>query len=71
MAEKFRETARRSVSLIMRITRASEIPGILIEFFGACGIALMLAYLFLPPDSICRPPHFYSWSVPSSTCTSH
>jgi len=45
VAEKFRETARRSVSLIMRITRASEIPGILIEFFGACGIALMLAYL--------------------------
>jgi subfamily B ATP-binding cassette protein MsbA len=45
VAEKFRETVRRSVSLIMRITRASEIPGILIEFFGACGIALMLGYL--------------------------
>jgi len=45
VVEKFRETVRRSVGLIMRITRASEIPGVLIEFFGACGIALMLAYL--------------------------
>ena len=41
-AEKFRETTRRSISLIMRITRALEMPGMLIEFFGACGIALML-----------------------------
>jgi subfamily B ATP-binding cassette protein MsbA len=43
VAEKFRETARRTVNLIMRITRATEIPGAMIEFFGACGIALMLA----------------------------
>ena len=45
VAEKFRETARRSVNLIMRITRATEMPSLLIEFFGACGIAVMLAYL--------------------------
>ena len=45
VAEKFRETAKRSVSLIMRITRASEIPGLLIEFFGACGLAVMLFYI--------------------------
>ena len=42
VAEKFRETTRRSVNLIMRITRASEIPSAIIEFFGACGIALLL-----------------------------
>ncbi len=29
----------------MRITRASEMPGMLIEFFGACGLALMLGYV--------------------------
>jgi subfamily B ATP-binding cassette protein MsbA len=45
VTERFREIAKRSVSLVMRITRASEMPGMLIEFFGACGIALMLAYL--------------------------
>ena len=45
VAEKFRETARRSVNLIMRITRATEIPSAVIEFLGACGIALLLLYL--------------------------
>ncbi len=48
VAEKFRETTRRAVSLLMRITRASEAPGALIEFFGACGLALMLAYAVRP-----------------------
>lgn len=48
VAEKFRETARRAVNLTMRITRASEIPGMLIEFFGACGLAVMLVYMFRP-----------------------
>ncbi len=42
-AEKFHDTTRKSIGLTMRITRALEIPGILIEFFGACGIAIMLA----------------------------
>ena len=45
VAEKFRENARRSVNLIMRITRATEMPSVLIEFFGACGLALMLGYV--------------------------
>jgi subfamily B ATP-binding cassette protein MsbA len=44
VAERFRETTRRSVNLVMRITRATEMPSMMIEFFGACGIALMLAY---------------------------
>ena len=44
-AEKFRSTARRIVSHYMRNIRAMEIPGPLIEFFGSCGVALVLWYL--------------------------
>jgi subfamily B ATP-binding cassette protein MsbA len=44
-AEKFRLTARRIVSHFMRNIRAVEIPGPLIEFFGSCGVALVLLYL--------------------------
>ena len=32
----------------MRIMRAGSIPGPLIEFFGSCGVALLLAYLIYP-----------------------
>jgi ATP-binding cassette, subfamily B, bacterial MsbA len=50
-AEKFRDTARKSVGHYMRIVRAMEIPGPLIEFFGSCGVALLLAYLiYLSPS---------------------
>jgi subfamily B ATP-binding cassette protein MsbA len=50
-AEKFRVTARKFVGHYMRIIRASEIPGPLIEFFGSCGVALLLAYLiYLSPS---------------------
>ena len=45
VTERFRQTAARTVSLILRITRASEMPGVLIEFFGACGLAIMLVYV--------------------------
>jgi subfamily B ATP-binding cassette protein MsbA len=56
-AEKFRETARKSVGHYMRIIRAMEIPGPLIEFFGSCGVALLLAYLiYYSPQS--RPTDF-------------
>jgi subfamily B ATP-binding cassette protein MsbA len=58
VTEKFRVTARRWVNLIMRINRANEIPSILIEFFGACGIALMLAYLVFSPDQHMKPTDF-------------
>jgi subfamily B ATP-binding cassette protein MsbA len=49
VAGQFQNAARRFVSHYMRIVRASSLPGPLIEFFGACGVALLLAYL------ICRP----------------
>ena len=58
VAERFRETARRSVNLIMRIARAQEIPSVLIEFFGACGLALMLVYLVKFAGSNAQPTDF-------------
>jgi ATP-binding cassette, subfamily B, bacterial MsbA len=58
VAEKFRETTRRSVNLIMRITRASEIPSAIIEFFGACGIALLLIYLIKFAGAQSQPTDF-------------
>ncbi|HZF00445.1 MAG TPA: ABC transporter ATP-binding protein [Methylomirabilota bacterium] len=45
VAEEFRKTARKTVGNYMRLVRAVEIPGPLVEFFGACGVALLLAYL--------------------------
>ena len=60
VAEKFRETAHRSVNLLMRITRATEMPSVLIEFFGACGLALMLAYLV---RSVRRPAAAHGFSA--------
>jgi subfamily B ATP-binding cassette protein MsbA len=45
VAGQFRDTARKTVGNYMRIIRAMEIPGPLIEFFGSCGVALLLAYL--------------------------
>jgi subfamily B ATP-binding cassette protein MsbA len=58
VAERFRETARRSVSLLMRITRASEIPSLLIEFFGACGLAVMLVYVVKTAGKAPQPTDF-------------
>jgi len=56
VADQFRNTASKSIGDYMRMVRASEIPGPLIEFFGACGMSLVLVYLIL-----------FSKSHPSST----
>jgi subfamily B ATP-binding cassette protein MsbA len=56
VAEEFHATVRKSIGNYMRIVRAVEIPGPLIEFFGSCGVALLLAYLI-----------YLSQSRPSST----
>jgi ATP-binding cassette, subfamily B, bacterial MsbA len=45
VAGQFHTTVRKSIGNYMRIIRANEIPSALIEFFGACGVALLLAYL--------------------------
>ena len=46
---QFQNAARRYVSQYMRIIRAGSIPGPLIEFFGSCGVALLLAFLIYRP----------------------
>lgn len=56
VVEQFHGAARRTVGNYMRMVRAVEIPGPLIEFFGACGVALLLAYLI-----------FYSKTHPSAS----
>ena len=45
VTNEFHGITRRFVSHYMRIVRAQSIPGPLIEFFGTCGVALLLAYL--------------------------
>jgi len=42
---EFHNTTRGAVSHYMRIVRASNTTGPLIEFFGSCGVALLLAYV--------------------------
>jgi subfamily B ATP-binding cassette protein MsbA len=45
MIEEFRGTARHFIGHYMRIVRSSEIPGPLLEFVGAIGVALVFLYL--------------------------
>jgi len=45
VTEEFHQTARQHVSQYMRIIRAITLPGPLIEFFGSCGVALLLTYV--------------------------
>jgi ATP-binding cassette, subfamily B, bacterial MsbA len=58
VAEKYRATIRKYVSHYMRIIRAMEIPGPLIEFFGSIGVALLLAYLIYYSTSRPDPTNF-------------
>ena len=43
---RFRQTLRKFVSQHMRIVRAQEMPGPMIEFCGGVGVALLLIYIF-------------------------
>jgi len=58
VAEQFSNTAHKSIGDYMRIVRATEIPGPLIEFFGACGVSLVLIYLILLSNSHPDSTHF-------------
>jgi subfamily B ATP-binding cassette protein MsbA len=58
VTEEFQNITRRSVSHYMRIVRASSIPSPLIEFFGSCGVALLLAYLICRPQGHPNPSDF-------------
>ncbi|HEY1663597.1 MAG TPA: ABC transporter ATP-binding protein [Verrucomicrobiae bacterium] len=51
---EFQGITRKFVSHYMRIVRAQSIPGPLIEFFGSCGVALLLAYMICHSDG--HPP---------------
>ncbi len=55
---EFQNITRRFVSHYMRIVRASSIPSPLIEFFGSCGVALLLAYLICRPEGHPNPADF-------------
>jgi subfamily B ATP-binding cassette protein MsbA len=55
---EFQNITRRFVSHYMRIVRASSIPGPLIEFFGSCGVALLLAYLICHSQGHPNPSDF-------------
>ncbi len=55
---EFQNIARRFVSHYMRIVRATGIPGPLIEFFGSCGVALLLTYLICRPQGHPNPADF-------------
>ncbi|HEX3624626.1 MAG TPA: ABC transporter ATP-binding protein [Verrucomicrobiae bacterium] len=50
VTDDFRRTTRGTVGHFMRIVRASNIPGPLIEFFGSCGVALLVAYIISQPQ---------------------
>ncbi|MDB6029266.1 MAG: lipid exporter, fused ATPase and inner rane subunit MsbA [Verrucomicrobiales bacterium] len=45
LLERFKEISRQAVSLLMRLVRAQELPGPVIEFAGATGIALFFLFI--------------------------
>jgi ATP-binding cassette, subfamily B, bacterial MsbA len=47
VVEQFKTTAKKFIGHYMRIVRSMEIPGPLLEFFGAVGLALLLIYLIV------------------------
>jgi ATP-binding cassette, subfamily B, bacterial MsbA len=47
--KQFRETARKYVGQVMRVIRANEIPGQMMEFLGAVGVALVLLVVEFSP----------------------
>jgi subfamily B ATP-binding cassette protein MsbA len=49
--QQFREVSQRFVSHRMRIVRAEEIPGPLIEFFASVGVALLFIYFAFQQSS--------------------
>jgi len=49
MTERFSATSRRITGQFMRFVRGSEIPGPVIETFGAVGVSLMLLYVLRLP----------------------
>lgn len=49
VAEQYRRNTNRFISQFMRVCRASELPGPMIEFFGMVGAAVLLAFIAMDP----------------------
>jgi subfamily B ATP-binding cassette protein MsbA len=58
VTEDFKKITDSTVSHFMRVTRAQNIPGPLIEFFGSCGVAILIAYLICRPEGHPNPADF-------------
>jgi subfamily B ATP-binding cassette protein MsbA len=61
VTSRFALTSNKISSQFMRFVRASEIPGPMIEFFGAVGVALMLYYVARIADKIPTSGDFTSF----------
>ena len=55
VSRQFKAASKDFVNQLMRIVRALETPGPLIEFFGSVGIALVLVYVALYTTPAARP----------------
>jgi subfamily B ATP-binding cassette protein MsbA len=55
---EFQNINHKYISHYMRIVRAQSIPSPLIEFFGTCGVALLLAYLISHSNGHPKPADF-------------
>lgn len=61
---QFVVTTRKYVGQMLRVVRANEMPGQLMEVFGATGIALVFLYVqFLPKDQQPRASDFFAFVV--------
>jgi len=58
VTDQFRNSTRAAMGHYMRVIRASNTTGPLIEFFGSCGVALLLAYLICRPQGHPNPADF-------------
>jgi subfamily B ATP-binding cassette protein MsbA len=53
---RFKETTGKYIGQVMRVMRANEIPGQLMEFVGSLGVALVLLYVVFSADKAGTPP---------------
>jgi subfamily B ATP-binding cassette protein MsbA len=53
--ERFKAALRSHLGQYMRIVRAQELPGPMIEFFGGVGVAMVLAYVAFLSDPANKP----------------
>ena len=59
VVDEFRQTARKSIGNYMRIIRASELSGPIIDFLASSGVALALLYMIYLAKSHPNPGDFF------------